>query len=78
MKKGTKKESAKGTLHYRDYSNNERKMMQKYVRTKGWTDLWHWNNWVKVEWIDDPKKNVDWMGVDLKTVFSNEQKNEKT
>jgi len=32
MKKGTKKESAKGTLHYRDYSNNERKMMQKYVR----------------------------------------------
>ena len=77
MIKGTQNESAKGTLDYRTYSNKERKKMHKYLQSKGWSDLWHWNNWVKVEWIKDSKKDVDRMGSSLISVYLSEKKNEK-
>lgn len=44
------------------YTPDERQMMEKYLSERGWQSLWHWDNWVKAEWIEDPTKNVDRMG----------------
>jgi hypothetical protein len=36
-----------------------------FLRDKGWRDLWHPDNWIRQEWMDDTKCNVDWMGLTM-------------
>ena len=37
----------------------------KLLKEKGWTDYWHPDNWVKVEWFTNPSVNVDWAGISM-------------
>jgi hypothetical protein len=74
--KGSTDIKYKGTLHYRDYSNKERIMMEDYLKTRGWQDLWHWNNWVKTEWFNRPTIDIDRVGLSLKSVYLSEKQKE--
>jgi len=69
---GSQDDTTKGTLEYRNYSNEERIKMSKFLRNRGWQDLWHWNNWVKTEWFDSHTINIDYAGLSLKTAYLNE------
>jgi hypothetical protein len=37
----------------------------KVLKENGWTDYYHPDNWVKVEWFNNPSINVDWAGVSM-------------
>ena len=41
----------------------------KFLRKTGWTDLWHPDNWIKEDWFDDPKMNVDLAGMSLDDAY---------
>lgn len=42
----------------------------KVLKENGWTDHYHPDNWVKVEWFNNPSINVDWAGVSMDTAWS--------
>lgn len=42
----------------------------KVLKENGWTDYYHPDNWVKVEWFNNPSINVDWAGVSMDTAWS--------
>ena len=44
----------------------------KFIRSRGWTDLWSLDNWIRPEWYDDPKINIDWAGVPLEYAYKTE------
>lgn len=50
-------------------ANISKKDKIKTLRENGWTDLWHPNNWVKKEWFDNPKINIDWAGISLDKAY---------
>lgn len=35
----------------------------KTLRDGGWRTLYNEDYWVKQEWLDDPKRQVDWCGL---------------
>lgn len=34
----------------------------KLLIANDWEQLWNDDNWIKTEWRDDPKVNIDWAG----------------
>mgnify|MGYP001366192999 CR=1 FL=1 len=66
----------KGTLNYQPYSDEEKEMMMEYLRSKGWCDYMHWNNWIKEEWIHDKTKQYEKMGNSLLVCYKNEKTKE--
>lgn len=65
----------KGTLDYREYSEETKQMMMKYLRRKGYGDYMHWNNWIKVEWVNQGKQ-YEKMGSSLISCYTFEKKKE--
>jgi hypothetical protein len=51
----------------------DRSEMEKYLRARGWTDLWHPDNW-----IDSYKEysNKDWAGTSLEKAYQYVKENE--
>lgn len=50
----------------------------KFLKENGWTDLWHVDNWVKVEWYSNSRIDIDRAGCSTNTAYNicrNENKN---
>lgn len=41
----------------------------KILKENGWTDFYHPDNWVRVEWFNNPSINVDWAGVSMEDAW---------
>lgn len=47
-----------------DYS-----MKAVFLRTNGWTDHWHIDNWVRIEWFNDPAFNMNMAGMSIDLAY---------
>jgi len=34
----------------------------EWLRSTGWSDLWHHDNWIRTAWFNNHKINIDYMG----------------
>jgi replicative superfamily II helicase len=41
----------------------------KWLKANGWTDLWHPDNWVRVEWFNHPTIDVDRAGCSTDSAY---------
>lgn len=41
----------------------------KVLEENGWTTYYHDDNWVKIEWFNDPTIRIDWSGINTDTAY---------
>jgi hypothetical protein len=52
------------------YKHYNQLQKREYVLANGWSTQWSEDNYVKDEWRDNPKVNIDWAGCNLDTAFN--------
>ena len=45
-------------------------MKANLLKENGWIDLWHLDNWVKVEWFNHPTINIDRAGCSTNAAYA--------
>ena len=45
----------------------------EFLRVRGWEDMWHPDNWIKNEWRDNPRYNIDMAGLSMERALKVEK-----